>query len=189
MLSWRWVAFSPLPSTQYYSWMRAQRTPGLKKIQFRETIQGRKRCRAWPRYCRKVYWTKMVQNGPNDHSGQNALIPNWILILAFARPKWTKMVHFCPFWPKEVHFGPFRSANLTLAIPEGVHHRRGDRPFCLFPGLGLYGVYPSFRAYGVYPFPLFSQEIGIHHSFFLLCDLGVGRQTEKQGSHSGGVKA
>ena len=24
-----------------------------------------------------------------------------------------------PFWPEEVHFGPFRSANRTLAIPEG----------------------------------------------------------------------
>ena len=70
----------------------------------------------WPRYCRKVYWIKTVQNGPNDHFGQNDLIPNWIL--AFARPKWTKMVHFGPFWPGEVHFGPFRSANHTLAIPE-----------------------------------------------------------------------
>ena len=63
-------------------------------------------CREWPRYCRKAYWTKMDQNGPNHHFGQNDLIPNWIL--AFARPKWTKMVHF----------GPFRSANRTLAIPE-----------------------------------------------------------------------
>ena len=72
--------------------------------------------REWPRYCRKEYWTKMVQNGPNDHFGQNDLIPNWIL--AFARPKWTKMVHFGPFWPEEVHFGPFRSANRTLAIPD-----------------------------------------------------------------------
>ena len=53
----------------------------------------------WPRYCRKVYWTKMVQNGPNDHFGQNGLIPNWIL--AFARPKWTILVQFGlkrPFW-------------------------------------------------------------------------------------------
>ena len=58
----------------------------------------------------------MVQNGPNDHFGRNDLIPN--RILAFARPKWTKMVHFGPFWPKEVHFGPFRSANRTLATPE-----------------------------------------------------------------------
>ena len=72
--------------------------------------------RAWPRYCRKEYWTKMDQNGPNDHFGQNGLIPNWIL--AFARPKWTKMVHFGPFWPEEVHFGPFRSANRTLVTPE-----------------------------------------------------------------------
>ena len=58
----------------------------------------------------------MVQNGPNDHFGRNGLIPNWIL--AFAKPKWTKMVYFGPFWPDEVHFGPFRSANRTLAIPE-----------------------------------------------------------------------
>ena len=63
----------------------------------------------------KEYWTKMVQNGADDHFGQNDLVPNWIL--AFARPQWTKMVHFGPFWPEEVHFGPFRSANRTLAIP------------------------------------------------------------------------
>ena len=56
----------------------------------------------------------MVQNGPNDHFGQNGLIPNWIL--AFARPKWTKMVR--PFWPEQAHFGPFRSTNRTLAIPD-----------------------------------------------------------------------
>ena len=44
----------------------------------------------------------MVQNGPNDHFGQNDLILNWNL--AFARPKWSKMVHFGPFW--QVHLGP-----------------------------------------------------------------------------------
>ena len=54
------------------------------------------------------------QNGPNDHFGRNDLIPNWIL--AFARPKWTKIVQNGPFWPQEVHFGPFRSANRSLAI-------------------------------------------------------------------------
>ena len=58
----------------------------------------------------------MAQNCPNDHFGQNDLVPNQIL--AFARPKCTKMVRFGPFWPKEVHFGPVRSANRTLAIPE-----------------------------------------------------------------------
>ena len=36
--------------------------------------------REWPRYCRKVYWTKMVQNGQNDHFGQKDLIPNRILV-------------------------------------------------------------------------------------------------------------
>ena len=64
-----------------------------------------------PRYCRKVYWTKVVQNGPSDHFGQNGFTLNWIV--AFARPKWTG-----PFWPNEVYFGPFRSANNTLATPE-----------------------------------------------------------------------
>ena len=46
---------------------------------------SRDMAREWPRYCRKVYWTKMVQNGHFDHFGQNDLLPNWIL--AFARPK------------------------------------------------------------------------------------------------------
>ena len=52
--------------------------------------------REWPPHCQKVYWTKMAQNGPNDHFGQNDLIPNWIL--AFARPKWTKMDQNGAFW-------------------------------------------------------------------------------------------
>ena len=50
---------------------------------------------------------------------ENDLILNRILV--FARPKWTKMVHFGPFWPEEVHFGPFRSANRTLATPEIIN--------------------------------------------------------------------
>ena len=32
-------------------------------------------------------------NGPNDHFGQNDLFRTGFY-LAFARPKWTKMVHF-----------------------------------------------------------------------------------------------
>ena len=70
----------------------------------------------------------MVQNGRLDHFGQNGLISNWIL--AFARPKWTKMHHFGPFWPEEVHYGPFRSANRTLAIPEML-----QKPSVRTPGL------------------------------------------------------
>ena len=59
----------------------------------------------------------MAQNGQYDDFGQNDLIPNRIVV--FARPKWTKMVHFGPFWPNEVYyFGPLRSANRTLATPE-----------------------------------------------------------------------
>ena len=45
------------------------------------------------------------QNGPNDHFGQNGLISNWIL--AFARPKWTKMVHYFGLTRSIlVHLGP-----------------------------------------------------------------------------------
>ena len=58
------------------------------------------------------------QNGPNDHFGQNDLIPN--RILAFTRPKWTKIVHFGPLWPQEVHFGPSRL----------VISKEHSRPFC-----------------------------------------------------------
>ena len=47
------------------------------------------------------------QNGPKwskYHFGQNYLIPNYIS--AFARPKWTKTVHFGLFWSILVHLGP-----------------------------------------------------------------------------------
>ena len=54
---------------------------------------------------------KWAQNGPNDHFGQNGLIPNW-----FSSICETKMDHFGPFWPEEVYFGPSRSANRALAI-------------------------------------------------------------------------
>ena len=59
--------------------------------------------------------------------------------------------------------------------------------FFLFPGLRLYGVYSSFRTYGVYPFPLFSQENGIHHSFFCSVSVGSGDRPRKEGSHGGGI--
>ena len=103
--------------------------------------------REWPRYCRKVYWTKMVQNGPNDHFGQNDLIPN--RILAFARPKWTKMVHFGPFWPEEVYFGPFRSANRTLAIPETCDMKIRESCFFFFCGQGMKTATSQFSESGV----------------------------------------
>ena len=46
----------------------------------------------------------MVQNGLNDHFGRNDLIPN--RILAAARRKWTKMVHFVLKRSILVHLGP-----------------------------------------------------------------------------------
>ena len=47
------------------------------------------------------------------------------------------------------------------------------------------GVYPSFRTYGVYPFPLFSQENGIHHSCFCSVTSGSGDRPRKEGCHGG----
>ena len=46
----------------------------------------------------------MVQNGPNDHFGQNDLIPNWIL--AFDGPKWSILVHSGLKRSSLVHLGP-----------------------------------------------------------------------------------
>ena len=96
----------------------------------------------------------MVQNGPNDHFGQNDLIPN--RILAFARPKWTKMVHFGPFWPEEVHFGPFRSANRTLAIPEILR--------ILYPFVQLFLFLGPFRGGGGVK-PNFAEKFCGHPDF------------------------
>ena len=79
---------SPIPQTL------KPRTQGLLNSTSRE----------WPRHCRKVCWTKMAQNGQNDHFGQNDLIPNRIVVLA--RPKWTKMVHFGLERSSLVHLGP-----------------------------------------------------------------------------------
>ena len=65
--------------------------------------------REWPRYCRKVYWTKMVHNGPNDdHFGQNDLIPNWLLasIRETKMDKWSILVHFGLKKSILVHLGP-----------------------------------------------------------------------------------
>ena len=90
--------------------------PGEKERRTTEDIQ-----RENPRTCRYLAAAVLSesvlgQNGPNDHFGQNDQIPNQIL--AFAGPKWTKMLHFGAFWPEGAHFGPFRSANRTLAIPD-----------------------------------------------------------------------
>ena len=42
--------------------------------------------REWPRYCRKVYWTKVVQNGPNEHLVKMALFRTGF--------QHSRMVHF-----------------------------------------------------------------------------------------------
>ena len=78
----------------------------------------------WPRYCRKVYWTKMVQNGQIDHFGQNDLIP----IRNFRTGFWHSQDQNGPFWSILVYSGPFRSANRTLATPE-LHTNMRSRMF------------------------------------------------------------
>ena len=47
----------------------------------------------WPQNCRKKYWTKMVQNGPNDHFGQMTYSEQDFSI------RETKMDHKGQFWP------------------------------------------------------------------------------------------
>ena len=54
----------------------------------------------------------MVQNGQNDHFGQNPYSEPDLAIREI------KMDQNGPFWPERVHFGPFRSANRTPAIPD-----------------------------------------------------------------------
>ena len=56
-----------------------------------------------PKWSKRPFWSKR---------------PYSELDLAFARTKWTILIHLGPSWPEEVNFGPFRSANRTLAIPE-----------------------------------------------------------------------
>ena len=103
------------------------------------------------------------------------------------------------FRTTKVSLCPFRRDSLASRVPAEVaasdskQGRKEYTPppwkpsFFLFQGLRLYGVYPSFRTYGVYPFPLFSQENGIHHSFFCSVTSGSGDRPRKEGCHGGGV--
>ena len=62
--------------------------------------------------------------------------------------------------------------------------------FFSFRVWGLCGVCPSFWTYGVCPFPCFPKDMvyTIGSIAFLLCDLGVRRQTERgRGCHGGGA--
>ena len=66
---------------------------------------------------------------------------------------------------------------------KSIHHPPWKNPPFFFFGVWGSMVYTLLAGtYCVYPFSLvFPRKNGIHHSFFLLCDLGVGRQTEKGG--------
>ena len=70
-----------------------KRCPGPRYPTGLPPNSGQKACfaRAWPRYCRKAHWTKIVQNGPSDDFGQNDLIPN--RIVAFVRPFWAILAY------------------------------------------------------------------------------------------------
>ena len=81
----------------------------------------------------------MVQNGPNDHFGQNDPIPNWIL--AFARPKWTKMAHFALQRSILVHLGPptvlwpFLNLGVRILVRSfgAIFCQKGTKPQTPFP--------------------------------------------------------
>ena len=64
---------------------------------------------------------------------------------------------------------------------KSIHHHRGNPPFSLLQGLRHLWCIPFFPDLWCIPYSLVSQANGIHRSFYLLCDLGVGRQTEKGG--------
>ena len=116
----------PLPRGCPVGEDQSRATAGISIARIPESRAWNRQSMEWPRCCRKVYWTKLVQNGQNDHFGQNDLIPNWIL--AFARPKWTILAYFGPFCPKQVYFGPFRSAaNRTLATPDRYSAARSKK--------------------------------------------------------------
>ena len=87
--------------------------------------RGVSHVREWPRYCRKVYWPKLVQNGPDNH-----FEPFWPYSKLDFSIRETKMDQNGPFWPEEVHFGPFRSANRTLVIPDMKNIVLNDSPLC-----------------------------------------------------------
>ena len=77
---------------------------------------------------------------------------------------------------------PGKVAARQLGKKEHIRRHRGNPSFFFFRVWGLYMVYTLLSGPMVYTlFPLFSRENGIHHSFFLLCDLEIGRQTEKIG--------
>ena len=76
---------------------------------------------------------------------------------------------------------PYPMRKRQNAGKKKVHTTTVETLLFSFSGSEALWRIPSFRTYGVYPFPLFSQENGIHHSFFLLCDLRITRQTEKGG--------
>ena len=83
--------------------------------------------------------TRMVQNGRDNHSGQNDLVPN--KISAFTRLMWTQMVHLAPFW--WVRFGTQKTGwgEITELCPwnlvraQKTHWARCLKPCSLKPCL------------------------------------------------------
>ena len=69
-----------------------------------------------------------------------------------------------------------KATTLVPSEKRSIHHHCGNPPFFQF--LGLYDVYPFGPM--VKTFPLFSEGM-VYTIDFLLCDLWVGRQTERGG--------
>ena len=71
------------------SGFKAWNSGSEKKLDNRTGLKHFRR-KEWPRYCRKVYWTKMIQNGQDDLFGPT----------------------------ERDQFGPFASVNRTMATPK-----------------------------------------------------------------------
>ena len=70
---------------------------------------------------------------------------------------------------------------------ESIHHHCGNPFFFSFSGSEASMVYTLLSGPMCIPFPLLSQENGIHHSFFGSVTLGSGNRPRKEGCHGGGV--
>ena len=82
---------------------------------------------------------------------------------------------------KIAKFSPLSFGILSSCREEkSIHHHRGGPPFFLFRVWGSM-VYTLLSGPMVYTlFPCFPRKM-VYTIVFLLCDLGVGRQTEKRG--------
>ena len=74
---------------------------------------------------------------------------------------------------------PMKTRQMGAIPPSAILSRKR---IARYGGVSRTGPLSSFLTFCLRPFPLFFQANGIGHSFFfLLCDVGVGRQSERGG--------